>query len=696
MAAALKPAAPLRAGGKFGIILAMESAKKSEVVKKVLLSCVAVLVVVAVVWCILPSGNKVQEVSQKTEVWTNLVHSAVLPEGLKWQPGPDYVDTPDPVASPNAKKGGTIRFNGGMPPKSFNSYTDNNTYTRMTFSLMYETLLGTDSETLEFAPSLAKRWAVSEDGTEFYFEIDDRAMWSDGVPVSAYDVKWTFDTVMEPMSDTGSWKMIFGRFESPEILDDYTLLFRKKGNEKKDWRDLMMCGCDIYVMPKHAFEGQDFNKIDLLNAPVSGPYSLTRVVEQVETQFTRNKNWWRGDWPSGKNVCNFDNVLIRYHIDNENAFEALKKHSIDVYPVYTARIMNNETHGEKFEKNWILKRRVANHQPSGFQGFAMNMRRWPFDDKRVRIAMAKLVDREMMNRTMMFNEYFLQKSIFSDIYDDTHPCENPFYLYDFDGAKKLLEEAGFAKNPKTGKLEKDGRQFKFTFLSRSSTEDKFLSSFNAALMELGIDMHIERKDFAAWMRDMDGFCFDMTWQSWGGSLFKTPEIMWRSTEADRKQSNNTVGFKSEEVDKLLDAEKLTTTMEERNAYYRQIDKLVTEEAPYAFLWNMKETRLLYWNKFGMPDTVLSRYSNEEAILTYWWFDEDKAAELKEAMDNGLFLPKVEETVEFDAAFRAISNSTLPSAQEEACTAEIPAALPQPAEQASEAVASEEQGTQSNQ
>ena len=69
-----------------------------------------------------------------------------------WQPAPDWQDTPDPIASPRAKKGGTIRFNGSMPPKSLNGYVDNNTYTRMTFSLMYEPLLGTDSDTLEFTP----------------------------------------------------------------------------------------------------------------------------------------------------------------------------------------------------------------------------------------------------------------------------------------------------------------------------------------------------------------------------------------------------------------------------------------------------------------------------------------------------------------------------------------------------------------
>ena len=156
-----------------------------------------------------------------------------------WYPADDWKDEPDPVASPLARKGGTIRFNGAQAPKSYNAYVDNNAYTRMTFDLMYENLIGVDSSTLEVAPSLARRWAVSEDGEEFVFEIDGRARWSDGKPVTAEDVKWTFDAVMAPASDTGAWKVSLGAFESPEVVGDRTVRFRKKGGSPRNWRDIM-------------------------------------------------------------------------------------------------------------------------------------------------------------------------------------------------------------------------------------------------------------------------------------------------------------------------------------------------------------------------------------------------------------------------------------------------------------------------
>lgn len=563
-----------------------------------------------------------------------MIFAFLVAASLVWYPSENWRDTPDPDADRRARKGGTVRFNGSQPPKSLNAYVDNNSYTSMMFDLMYDRLLGMDSRTLDFRPALARRWAVSDDGTEFHFEIDPRARWSDGVPVTAGDVKWTFDTVMDPKSDTGAWKMILSLFESPEILGERKVLFRRKAGKDKDWRDLLNCST-FWILPRHALEGRDFNSLSMLSVPVSGAYRIEKIDEQIETVFSRVRKWWRRDHPSCRNTCNFDRIVMRYHVSNENAFESLKAMKIDVYPVYTIRIMTHETNGEKFERNWILKRSVRNHKPIGFQAFAMNMRRKPFDDRRVREAMAMLVDRETMNRTMMSSAYFLQNSYYTDLYDKNDPCTNRLYCLDIPEAKRLLAEAGYA----------DG--FEFTFLSRGAGEEKFLSLFSHALSQCGIKMNIERKDFASWMRDMDSFNFDMTWQSWGASLIRTPEIMWLSAEADRAGSNNTVGFKSAEVDRVIKAEKSMTSMRERIRAYRRIDSLVAAECPYAFLWQSDSTRILYWNKFGMPESVFSRFGDEASIFTYWWYDVDKARELKEAVADGTFLPAVKYEIDYD-------------------------------------------------
>ena len=559
--------------------------------------------------------------------------AAVLLVALTWHPAADWAERADPAASPRARRGGTIRFNGAQPPKSFNAYVDNNSYSAMVFGLLYGKLLGMDPATSELQPELARRWAVSDDGNVFVFELDARATWSDGVPVTAEDVKWTFDAVMDPKSDTGPWKSMLGFFESPEVVDARTVRFRKKGESPRDWRDILNCS-SFWILPKHAFAGRDFNALDLVGAVSGGAYRIVRAEPQVETELRRHGRWWRQDLPQCRGTFNFDRILVRYFADNENAFEAFKKRRLDVYPVYTARIYEQETGGAAFKRNWTLKRRVRNRAPIGFQGFAMNMRRWPFSDRRVREAMASLVDRETMNRTMMNGAYFLLDSYYADLYDEKRPCANAPQAYDPAKAKRLLDEV----------RRETGRTLDFTFLSRSSTEDKFLALFDQELRKLGVRMTIVRKDFASWMRDMDEFAYDMTWAAWGAGTVKYPEIAWSGAEADRKGSNNVTGFKSAEVDRLIAAEKGMESAADRLDAYRKIDALVAAERPYALLWQTDSTRLLYWNKFGMPETVLHPFDREESVLAYWWSDEDRVAELDRAMKNDGFLPSVPETV----------------------------------------------------
>lgn len=567
--------------------------------------------------------------------------AAVCLVAATWYPRADWTERPDPAASPYARRGGTIRLNGAQPPKSFNAYVDNNNYSTMVFELLYGKLLGMNAQTSELEPSLARRWSVSDDGRAFTFVLDERAKWSDGAPVTAEDVRWTFDAVMDPKSATGPWKSMLGFFDSPEVVDGRTVRFRKKGDSPRDWRDILNCAM-FWILPKHAFAGQDFNKLNLVNAVVGGAYVIARAEPQVETELRRHGTWWCQDLPQCRGTMNFDRILVRYFVDNENAFEALKKRKIDVYPVYSARIYAEETKGAAFQHNWLLKRNVRNQAPIGFQGFAMNMRRPPFDDLRVRKAMAALLDRETMNRTMMNGAYFLLNSYYTDLYDERHPCRNEMHTYDPEKAARLLEEAGWTKDPADGKLKKAGRPFAFTFLSRGTTEDKFLALFDQALKAQGIAMTIVRKDFASWMRDMDEFAYDMTWAAWGAGTVKYPELSWLGAEADRKGSNNITGFKSAEVDRLIAEEKGFDDAAKRLDAYRKIDALVAAEVPYVLLWMTDSTRLVYWNKFGTPKGVLAPASGEESLLPYWWYDADRVEELERVMEADGFLPAVAE------------------------------------------------------
>ncbi len=575
-----------------------------------------------------------------------LLAARLLPAADSFPPD-GWQDAPDPIASEHAEPGGQLTVFAGQYPQSFNYYLDNNVFCAELFSTLYETLITADPITADYVPALAERWTISDDKKTFTFHLDPRAEWSDGTPITAEDVAWTFGAILNPSNMTGVHKVGLENCEPPVILDERTIQFTARDVH---WRNLGTIG-GFHILPKRAMADLDFNKINFEFPVVSGPCRISGVSEGVSVTLQRRTNWWAGARASNRHVMNFETIKYRFFDDQANAFEAFKKGDIDILPVYTARLWVNETGGEKFEKNWIVKQNIRNRKPIGFQGFAMNMRRKPFDDLRVRKALAHLLNREKMNATLMYNQYFLQNSYFEDLYDAAHRCANPVFDFNKEKARALLAEAGWAANPKTGILEKDGQPFKIQFLTRDPSSDKFLAIYAEDLKDLGIVLEIERKDWAAWTKDMGEFNYDITWAAWSAGLFKDPEGMWESKEADRLNGNNITGYRNPEVDRLIEEQKAVFDVQKRHEICRQIDALIAAEVPYVLLWNTDSVRLLYWNKFGTPPTVLSKYGSESAAQYYWWLDEDSVADLQDAMSEKVALPAKPSEVIFDQTFK---------------------------------------------
>lgn len=578
-----------------------------------------------------------------TQSTAALLLFSVLLAAADFMPRQSRIHAPDPIASPEARVGGSITEYLGPSPKSLNYYLDNNMMSAQVFGMLYESLLDMDSQTLEYDRGLAEKWTVSEDKMTFTFWLDPAARWSDGRPVSVDDVIWTYQAIVDPANLTGPHKITLERLFPPEAVDDgRAIRFRAR---ELHWQNLGAAG-GFAILPRHCFAGQDFNRINVDFPVVSGPYAIREFKEGQHLQLVRRDDWWRRQWPALRGVFNFASIRYRFFEDRENAFEAFKKGEIDVFPVYTAsQWYQIEDRLAAVRHNWIVKQAIYNHKPVGFQGFAMNMRRPPFDDVRVRQAMAHLIDRATMNSTMMYGQYFLHRSYWEDLYAEPESCPNQPVAYDPEAARRLLAEAGWRANARTGILEKDGRELAFTFLSRDTSTDKFLVPFNEALKKAGVRMTIQSKDWSAWAKDMDAYNFDMTWAAWGAGLFKDPESLWHSREADRPGGNNITGFKDAGVDARIERLKGIFSVAERHALVRDIDALIFARHPYALLWNLNYTRLLYWNKFGTPPTILGKYSGEST--SYWWYDEEAASELQEAIANQEPLPKQPERIDYD-------------------------------------------------
>jgi microcin C transport system substrate-binding protein len=173
---------------------------------------------------------------------------------------------------------------------------------------------------------------------------------------------------------------------------------------------------------------------------------------------------------------------------------------------------------------------------------------------------------------------------------------------------------------------------------RSKTTEKFVNIFREDAKKVGIDLKIQLVDWAEWIKRMETFKFDITWASWSASVYKDPEGMWSSKEAERVQGNNITGYKNKMVDQYIETLKNMTDLNKRNNIIKKIDAIIYKDFPYILLWNIDYTRILYWNKFGVPESVLSKYGNESAVTSYWWCDEDKDEELSDVIKRNKPLP----------------------------------------------------------
>lgn len=583
-----------------------------------------------------PEGRGGDTSGMKRIAWIGFVGLLAAMAGAAEEvfPQTGWEEAPNPLASEWAQKGGMLVAYMGPYPKSFNYYLDQNTMSAELFGQFYETLLTQHPLTLELEPLLASRCVLGDDRKTFTFFMNPLARWSDGQPVTAEDVCWTFATIMDPKNLTGPHKIGLERFDPPEVLDAMTIRFVAK---EEHWQNLLTLA-GLQVLPRHVFAGQDFNLQNFEFPVVSGPYRLGVIREGLQVTLERRPDWWAADLPRFQHVANFDLLRFRFFEERENAFEAFKKGELDMFPVYTAHVWANQTRGKNYDRNWIVKQEIENKKPVGFQGIALNLRRPPLDDGRVRQALAHLYHREKMNTTLMHGAYFLHRSYFEDLYDAATPCNNPFYEFNKGRARALLAEAGWQADPATGWLMKAGRPLRLRYLSRGGTDDKFTAIFQEDLKDVGIDLVVEKKDWAAWSKDMDDYHFDMTWAAWSAGLFKDPESMWYSKEADRAAGQNITGYKNPAVDALIEAQRTEMDVQKRHAMVRRIDEQLTRDVPYILLWNKNDTRLLWWNKFGMPADPLGKYGDERSAYNLWWYDPDAAADLAHARTTDRMLP----------------------------------------------------------
>jgi len=559
----------------------------------------------------------------------------------------------DPVANTRAVKGGTYTSWGGSFPKSLNMFLDYNSFSKEITEMLFEPLVTLHSTKNEPVGILADSWEISEDKKTFTFHIDPEARWSDNKPITAGDIQFYYDVMMDPKNMTSLFRVDLQRFLRPEIVDDKTVRIVAK---EVHWANFWTAA-GMVALPGHLWKDVDFNKQNFDFPVVSGPYRLKEVKTNRYIILERRTDWWGRVKKYNQYKYNFDNIKFRFMEDQNKALEAFKKGEFDAYAIYTSSIWANQTQFDQVKKGWVVRQGIYNKEPKSFQGFAINLRRPLFQDVRVREALCYLLNRELMNEKLMFNEYFLLNSYYPDLFPDNVNPDVELRKYDPEKARALLSEAGWRVGA-DGFLAKDGKRFEMTFLTKE-VDLRHHNVYVEDLKKVGIKAEIEQLSQSTVMKRMDSHEFDLFWANWGASRLRDPESEWHSSTADQIATNNYSGVADPVIDGLIVEQKTEMSLDKRNEILKKIDKRLNDIIPYVFLWNADHNRLLYWNRFGTPRYVLDKFDREDSIPIYWWVDPEKDNALKEAMKNNASLPIEPEKV----VYKENDSSTVDASKE---------------------------------
>lgn len=552
--------------------------------------------------------------------------------GEGWATNTDF----DLIGDPHAVKGGTLRQAMMTDFPTTLRYRGPNVtaWNAMLHSMVYETLLGLHPTSLEYIPSLATHWQISEDQQTFRFRVNPNARWSDGNPVVAEDVVASWKLNVDPTLQDPGALVVFSNFEEPVAESKYIVSVRAK---TEDWQNFLNFSNSLYIYPAHVIAdmtGEDYIRdYGYRMLPGTGPYIVYEGDIDKGNMLTISKrdNYWASGNRASVGLANFDaidQIVVR---DRNLEFEIFKRGDIDYYYVQRASRWVEELDYANIQRGLNQKRKIFNHNPQGVQGVAMNTRRAPYDDIRVRKALRHLFNRESMVEKLMYNEYEMMDSIYpGSIYENPN---NEKIRYDPEEALRLLAEAGWSTRDNTGRLTRNGTPLTLEITYYDQSSERFLTIFQEDLRSVGVTLNLRLVTWETLIKLLDERSFDMVTIAYTGSTFPTPEAVWLSSLADKNNSNNITGFKNERADEIIAEYKTAFNLQDRVRLLQELDKLVTDAHQWILEWTAPYHRVVYWNKFGQPKGILSRIGDYRDIPSMWWIDPERTRDLARALND---------------------------------------------------------------
>lgn len=556
-----------------------------------------------------------------------------------------------PYANPLAPKGGRISFSANGTFDTLNQFNGKGT-AASGLNYLFDSLMNSSlDEAGVMYPLLAEKVTLDPDDLSYViFHLNPKAYFSDGSPVTAEDVKFSFDTLKEKASF--GLQMYLADLDRTEVLSTHQVKFHFKSKNNKD---LPMILASFPIYSKKDWQGKDYARITMQPILGSGAYLIDKIDAGRSISYKRNPNYWGKDLAVNRGRYNIDQIKYVYYRNMETAFEGFKSGQFTLQEENMARRWVMEYNFPAVKSGMVEKYRAVHFNPVNVQSFVMNQRKAPFNDIYFRQALNYAYDFEWQNKALFYGQYRRLQSYFmnSELEAKGTPSKEEMEILtpllprlpkimqegilnewkapvsDTSGfnranlikAREILIQAGYVF--KDGKLHgKDGKPIKIEFLIHQDNLTRTLMPFVRNLKKLGIEINIRHVDVPQYIARMRKYDFEMTSNAMLQSLSPGNEQAqyWGSASADQEGSYNYAGIKNPVIDEIIQSIIEAPNREQLIVRTRVLDRILRSGYYHILTYGKGENWLAYWNMYQRPE----RQARLATALDYWWVNAEKA------------------------------------------------------------------------
>ena len=562
----------------------------------------------------------------------------------------DYVN-------PDAPKGGEISIWTMGTFDSFNPYTRKGRAGALA-SAPFESLLeGTSDEVGTSYGLLAETLEYPEDQSWVIFNMRPEARFSDGTPVTADDVAFTYELFLN--EGLASYRAILGQIVTGvEILGPHRVKYSFADDASR--RDAIPIVGGLPVKSKAWFEktGAKLDESRMEPAIGSGPYVLDSYDINKRITYKRNPDYWGNDLPFNKGRGNFDTIRVEYFADSNAAFEGFKSGAYTFRQENSSKSWATAYDFPALDEGHVIKTLLPDGGMATGQSYVMNLRRDKFDDIRVRQAVGLLFNFEWSNESLFYGQYARINSFWenSELAAAGMPSDAELALLEpiadllpagvIDGeavmapvsgnrtldrknlrkASALLDEAGWTVGDDGLRRNAAGETLTIEIIEDSPTFDRVHLPFIDNLKAVGIDAIYSRIDPAQMTDRSRNYDFDMMVDQFPMSLEPSSGLkQYFGSETADQSVFNLMGLKSEAVDTLIEHVMNAQNKAELATSVKALDRTLRAYYFWVPQWFNDAYRVAYWDMYEHPETLPPFALGN---LDFWWHNAEKAADLK--------------------------------------------------------------------